>query len=233
MPTQVETKKNRGTLYTVLADGKFHTEVSPEAPGAIRREFETSDKKKGVKYEHVANSITGHIIEISLFESNFGKQIIISLGDGTVPDVSVYLSTQTQFGEDFMKKLPNINPDKNITLTPYSFEDEKTGKPRKGLTIYQNDGMEDRKIPDYYKRKEEGTDRIVSVNGYPEIPAEAENWQTDDWKLFYLQARKFLLEQVQKSPLYNRMVKNNPMKQSDASTVDYPQEEINPDDIPF
>lgn len=228
MTTQINYNKERGTIFSVLADGRFHTEVPEGTEGAVRREFETSDGKKGVKIELVAGSISGNITNIALYEGDYGKQIAISLGDTSKDDVTIYLSTQSAFGEDFMKKLPNLNLEKEIKFAPFSFEDDK-GKSRKGMTLYQDDV----KIEGHYHRKQ--GDVIVTQNGYPEVPADSKNYDSEDWKLYFGIARKFLVEEMKKNAMFNKAPQKQTSTRPKVGTtdIDYPAETISPDDIPF
>lgn len=216
MTTQIEYTKQQATYYSVLSDGKFHTTVTESTPGAVKREYETKDGKKGSKWELLAQAISGKITNLSLYEGDYGKYLQISLGD-----VVISLSTASNFGEDFMKKLPNIDLDKEVKLAPYSFEDEETKRVKKGITIYQ-DG---KKIQDYYHVKE--GEKYVEANGYPKIPAKSKDWDTDDWKMFFMQARKFLIGEVEKNKLFNAI------KTEGSTGIDYPTDSIKPDDIPF
>jgi hypothetical protein len=213
--TQIEYARPQGTYYSVLADGKFHTAVTEGTEGSVRREYETSDGKKGVKHELIAQAISGKITNIALYESEFGKNIQIFFGD----DVIVSLSTSSNFGEDFMKKLPNINLDKEVKLAPYSFEDAETKKNKRGITVYQDNV----KITDYYHVKD--GDTWTETNGYPKIPAKSKNWSKDEWKLYFMNARIFLTEELQKNKLFNAVKVD--------SELEYPKEDIKPEEIPF
>lgn len=225
--TEVKFTKERGRIFTVLSDGKFHTKVTPETEGAIMREFETSDGKKGTKYELVAESITCFINDIGIYDGDYGKQIRLSIGENNKTEESIYLSANSPFGEDFMKKLPNIKPDLEVTFTPFAFEDDG-GKSRKGLTIYQNK----EKIQDFYHKKE--GDNKIAINGYPEIPANVD-WDSDDWKLYYAQARKFLIEELKKNPMYNKDLNkfDTPKNQIANTGIEYPTNDTSPEDVPF
>jgi hypothetical protein len=217
MSTTIEYSKPQGTYFSVLADGKFHTTVSEGTVGAVKRDYETSDGKKGSKWELVAQSIAGKITNIAIYESDFGKNIQVYLGD----EVIVSLQANSNFGEDFMKKLPNIDLEKEVKLAPYSFEDEESKKTKRGVTIYQ----ENKKIADYYHVKE--GEKWTDANGYPKLPAKSKNWSKEEWKIYFMQARVFLLEEVAKNKLYNAV------KPAEATGVAYPKDEIKPEDIPF
>jgi len=222
MSTQIEMSRKSESYWNVLADGKFHCTVPEGTPGEVKREYETSDGKKGVKNELQAQAITGKITNIDIYDGDYGKQLKISLGD----DVVVSLNTETFFGEDFMKKLPNIDIEKDVRLAPYAFEDAETKKQKKGITIYQGDV----KIQDYYHKKD--GEKWVEANGYPKLPAKSKDWDTEDWKVWFIQARKYLLSEVEKHRLF-KAVKSDAAVVSAESSTAYPKNDVNPLDVPF
>lgn len=220
MTTKIEYSKPQSTYYSILADGKFHTTVTEGTPGAVKRDYETSDGKKGSKWELVAQAITGKITNITVYEGDFGKQLQVSLG----ADVTLSLGSSQNFAQDIMKKLPNIDLEKEVKFAPYSFIDEKSGKPKKGVTLYQDNV----KIENYYSVKKD--DKWQEANGFPKVPAKAKDWDTDDWKVYFIGVTKFLLEEIQKNKLYNAV---KPVESTGGSLEDYPTESIDPKEIPF
>jgi hypothetical protein len=178
-------KKNEGLgkkFITVLADGKFHQTVPEGTEGAVIREYEDSKGVKGSKTELVFDEVSGVITAISFDEGDFGKSLVLEIdGDGVVS-----LNTAGNFGEDVMKKLPNINLKQSVKLVPYSFEDE--GKSRKGITIYQND----EKVQNHYY----DSDKKKVSNGMPEFDGDAKD--KDDWKIYFMKVRKFLISETEK-----------------------------------
>jgi len=191
MTIQISYAKNRSPYYSVLSDGKFHTEAGEGAEGSVKREYKTSDGKKGVKNEFIVESIQGKMISLNVYESDYGKMIQVTLGDEK-EKIIISLNSESSFGEDFMKKLPLIDVTKEVKLVPYSFEDE-SGKKRKGVTIYQDD----KKIPSNYGSKV--GEKYVVTNGYPAFPEGSDKFDIDDWKMT---ARKFLLVEISKHSLY-------------------------------
>lgn len=192
----------KAMFFSVLADGKFHHGVEEGTEGAVLRKWELKDGTKGQKWEITAQDIAGKISNLSISEGDYGDQLHIAFagekeGDRTVV---VSLSLSSNFAEDFLKKLPNINIDEEVKLAPYAFEDENK-KLKKGITVYQ--GKEKIKGAYHEMKKVGKTEKLVTKNGYPEIPKEATNWKTDDWKIYYLSARKFLVKQLEKHPLFN------------------------------
>jgi hypothetical protein len=230
--TTIEYTKERPNYFNVLADGKFHLEVPEGTEGAVRRDYETSDKKQGFKWELLAETITGKIVEITKYEGDFGTSVIISFeAEGDEKRVVVSLSANGNFGEDFLKKLNNIKTDVEVSLSPFSFEDGK-GKKRKGISIVQNG----EKIQSYYSKKGEDG-KWTEINGYPQLPPVKINKKTKEiiplskveWKVYFGQARIFMLEELEKHPLF----KEQSETVSKVWTGNDDKEEVNPDDIPF
>ena len=207
-------------FWTILSDGKLHHSVPEGTTNAVRRDYETSSGEKGVKFELLAESIKGKIENLLFYEGDYGKQLQIYFAKEKPEDRRVVLSLSMagNFGEDFTKKLQKIDEEKEIKLVPYSFEDENKRKKR-GITVYQDNI----KIQGYYhevKKGKNGKDKLVNINGYPEVPKEAEKWASDDWKLFFLQARKFLVSEVEKHSFYNVVDVRAPQD----PVVEYPEE---------
>lgn len=196
---KVKYSSQKTTYFSVLADGQFHQSVTEGTEGAERREYETSDGTKGVKYELKAESITGVLGAVSVFSGNYGKNILIQFKklEKDDEDVVISLSANNSFGEDFLKKLPNIDVEKEVTLSPYAFEDEK-GKNRKGISIVQ----EDKKIASFYSKENKKTKKWDVINGYPEPEGDTKKFDADDWKSFFSDARKFMLKEFAKHPLF-------------------------------
>jgi hypothetical protein len=120
------------------SDGTLRLEVPEGTEGAVHREGLTSDGKAYSKWELVFKSLSGKISNMYFYEGDYGTNLMVSLAyDGGEDTIS--FGTATPFGEDFMKKIPNINLDEYVNIAPYSFIDDKTGKQRRGVTIKQGD----------------------------------------------------------------------------------------------
>lgn len=191
-------------FITILADGKFHESVEDGTPGSVVREYE--DSKTGEmkqKVELVHESVSGIITNVSFHDGEFGKSIQIELdGDGVVS-----VGVTSTFGEDFMKKLPAIKLDKEVKLTPYSFEAE--GKTRKGITVYQ-DGE---KVESFYYDKE----AKKAINGLPQPEGDTAKYDSEDWKMHFMVVRKFLIKQVE--ALFPPKFEPTNEKEADAGTI--------------
>lgn len=182
--------KAKQEFMTILADGSMRLPATDTTPNAVKREYETSDGKTGTKWELVYKELSGIISKVSFFTGDYGKLLQLTITDGEEETV-LSVSTTSNYGEDIMKKLPNIKMDQEVKFVPYSFEDEKTKKNKKGVTIYQAG----EKIENFYYDKESKK----NLYGYPtpEIK-KGEPWDNEDWKLYFGVARKFLVNEVTK-----------------------------------
>lgn len=192
------------TFASVLADGKIHVTVPEGTEGAVERKYATEEDKKdgdneksGVKHELLYTELTGMLLKVDFHEGNYGKNLLLTIGeeDDEKP-VTLSLSTESNFGEDVMKKLPNINLKKEVTLTPYSFPDKRTGKNKRGVTITQPGKKgEVEKIGNFYY----DADKKAAANGYPATPkpkVKGKALAKSDWRKFFGEAREFLIEDI-------------------------------------
>ncbi len=170
-------------FVSVLADGKLHMNVPTGTEGAVVREYETSDGKKGSKTELVFTELSGKISNIAFYDGEYGNQLQVTIVDGEEEPVVLSLGTQSNFGEDAMKKLPNVKLDEEVRIVPFAFEDDK-GKMKKGISIYQDK----RKITNYFYDPE----NQCNINGYPEPKKNTKS--SDQWKAYFLETRLFLVD---------------------------------------
>lgn len=174
-------------LMSILSsDGTLRLAVPEGTEGAVRREYETSDGTKGVKFELVFKSLSGKITNIEEYEGDYGTSLLVTFTYDGGEDIIAF-GAGTPFGEDFMKKLPNINLDEFVTIQPYSFTDDSQ-KLRKGVSIKQGD----EKIQNFFSAKE--GDEYTYLHGYPEPEGDTSGWSKDKWKIYFLNCREFLLE---------------------------------------
>lgn len=176
--------KKGGRFISVLSDGKFHEKTSEETEGAVLREYELRDGTKGSKWELVYQKVENVLItKVEFEDGDYGKNILVTLSDGD-NEVVWAQGTKTNFGEDLMKKLPAVDFAEKVTIQPYSFPSEKTGKPVRGVNIYQKN---DKVLSHFW-------DGEKPVNGLPEVDKEAaKNFDSDDWISHFTIVRKFLV----------------------------------------
>lgn len=234
------------SVYYTIVGGTFRAQVSEGDPNAVRREWESTDKKRsGVKYERIINAIIGYITKIQFFDSEYGMQLVISLDkddNGKTPKIA--LQAASREGESFMKRLPNIDFKKEVKLRPFSFTDQQDGEEVRGMDVTQADELGEFtvKIKNFFRDEE----AKKNINGFPDPEGNTEEYSKDDWKMYFLQCRKFLItytkEQViPRIPYFDSETVGRPTAAEARAAVtkdmpgapEYPTEEINPDDIPF
>lgn len=188
-------KKHDDAKYVNIlgSDGTLRLTVPEGTEGCEKREYEIKDGTKGVKYELVFDSLNGKITNIEFYEGKFGKNLLITVAD-TEGELTLSASTTQPFGEDIMKKLPNIDLKKEVVFAPYSFTDDK-GKTVKGVSITQ-DGV---KILNFFRDVE----AKKNINGYPDPkPKKGDKpYTSDDWKVYFIEARNFLTDYIEENIL--------------------------------
>ena len=222
-----ETRTSNATYYSVIG-GSFRTQVPQDHPEAVKRDWESSDGKKGTKYERIVNALIGTITNIQFVEGDFGVQLVITLDeaeDKRVPRIA--LSTASREAEYLMKCLPTVDLTKPIRFRPYSFEDEKTKKEVRGMEMSQEnaEGKFLNKAQNFFKDPE----TKENLNGFPAPDDEdTTGYDADDWKIYFMKCRKFLIKYTNE----NIIAKLAPVVAASApDTREAP--EIFPEDIPF
>lgn len=195
----LENTKEDTIFASILADGKIHVEVAEGTEGAVRREWKSKDgKSEGVKHELLYTKLSGMLDKVGMYHGEYGTSLQIRIVDPAAPagtkPVVLSLATAQNYGEDMMKKLPNIDQNIPVVLQPYSFEDRKTGKTRRGISVTQTaEGGEEVKIKNYYWDEE----KKESCNGIPQ-PKIKKTMTSDDWKLYFSGIRVWLIDETKK-----------------------------------
>lgn len=206
-----------GTYASINAEGVISVKVAEGTPGAKFKEYELRDGTKGSKWVLEFNKLDGFITDVKFFDGNYGEQINITVKDES-GEIILTMPLGSNYAQDIMKKLPNIDFSKKIVLAPYSFEDDKKKK-RKGVTIYQNEN----KVASFFADSEGNT-----INEFPVVPKKNEEMKTKDWTVYFIEVSEFLkvytesniIEKIKGSEVFNTEIKND-------------EPEISIDDIPF
>jgi hypothetical protein len=181
-----EKAANLKTFATVISDGSIRVKVDENTPGAVKREFETPKGEKGIKWEKVYQSLSGLINSLEIKDTDYGQVLNLEV-DGIV----LSLNTDGSYAQDLMKKLPNVDLEAPLEITPYSFTGDN-GKPMRGTTIMQGGN----KIKSHFW----GDENQAPINGMPVISKEeSQGYKKDDWKVFYIGVKKFLVDYTLKN----------------------------------
>ena len=181
--------REKNLFYSVIG-GSFRVQVSADHPEAVRRDWTSADgSKSGTKYERIIKSLVGHIEDIQFRDGEYGMQIMVALdpnADGWKPVIA--LPTGSREAEDLMRKLPGVDFTKEVKLRPFNFEGND-GEVR-GMEILQSDGTDFTiKVKNFFRDAE----KKENINGFPNPEGDTSSYSKDDWKLYFLQARKFLV----------------------------------------
>lgn len=212
------------TFLTILSDGKLHQRVEADTTGAVERTYKRDIKDDKGKitgeedvtvHELIHTSATGLITNMYFQKGNYGENLIVEIDN----DGAISFNSNQSYGEQLLRKLPNIDLSKPVTISPYNFT--KNGKSNKGVTILQDEV----KLQDYYF----DYDKKVSQNGLPEFDGDKDD--SNDWKLYFLQVNKFLKKQSQPIFEVNGFKAPEP-KEDTATTYKVENGEVAGEDLP-
>ena len=123
-------------IYYQVFDGVFRTKVHADYPDAIRR----INKNKVEVFEREVRALFGKIENVALEDSDFGKQIKITLDaneEGKHPVLS--FGVESKNGRDVLRKLPALDFSKEVRIMPYRFTPEGESEEKSGISFTQKD----------------------------------------------------------------------------------------------
>lgn len=229
-----EEKGSNNNIYWSIVQGSLRTQVPENHPEVVVRHWEAGGNK-GVKYERVVRALTGRIVGVTFYDGESGGKKFQNLNlildeneEGKSPVISVGVGTR--YAQDILKKLPNVDLKEEVRIEPFSFTPEGQDKVVTGVKITQQGGTGEFNTPikSFFHKKatdESGKDKVESINGFPVPEGDTQFYTTDDWDIFYKQARRFLV---------NYTKENISPKFETGTKVEYPEQEVSPEDInPF
>ncbi len=125
---------------------KEHHEVGGQQVTIAREIKDKQGNLVKTVIERYYESVDGFIREASIDTSgDFGSKLVLELVDGDEA-FTVQIPLESSYGRSVMLRTPNIDPELEVTIRPYSFESD--GKKQTGVTIYQkNKGWDGDKVP--------------------------------------------------------------------------------------
>jgi hypothetical protein len=212
-------------LYLSVVGGNMVENSEEGVEGAVKRDYELKDGTKGTKWEILHKNLSGNITTINFEESKYGERVIIKFQNGE-DKAQLSFPTDSKYFSDFAKKIPNADLSQEISINVFDFEPEE-GKRLTGVSMKQ-DGE---KVENFY------WDGKKTLNGMPEVPkADRKEYDTDDWKMFFLKVKKFLKKKVQAMDIPSYDSDSSGVTQEPVSSGT-PEKGINQDseedDLPF
>ena len=217
-------------MYRVLAsEGSFVKKVPEGTEGSrVRTYLNPKTETEETVSEDVIKAFTGYIRDISLEEKDWGEVLMITLVDSE-GEVLISLNADSNFGTDFMKKIPNVDLTKEVRLAPYSFEDGD--KKVRGITVEQ----EGEKIYSFFSAKD--GDKVTSINGFPEPEGDTSKYTKKKWRDYFgVDVYNFLRDYTVDNivPKFEDLPPlPEEVRQMDREAESVPNDEINAEDIPM
>ena len=184
---------------SISSDAKLRKVVPEGTPGAKERVYETTKKGedgnfiKGVKIEKEYESVSGKITDIAFVNTDYGTLLQVTVTDPFLTDdVEVLsMSTSNSFAQDFMKKLPNIDLNKEVVLKPFAFTPEGGTRELKGLTVTQDGIKVDKSFYDNEKKE--------NIMGMPTPDTKLKDEKNEmkrkhGWKTYFKEIEIFLVD---------------------------------------
>ncbi len=215
-------------LYLNIIGGSIVKKAEKDEEGARKRVFKDDDGNEHIKYDKPFKNLTGHIVGMDFSEGKFGEQFTITVQNGEAK-AKLKVSTNSDYFTEFAKRLPNVDLTKTVVLNAYDVEEEGKRNNR-GISIKQ----------DGEKLKNAYWNGTKVLGGMPNVSKEdSKDYDSDDWKVHFIQVRKFLKKKVQglNIPTYTPS-SNEGLVTDDAPNTVQKEQPIglggdNNDDLPF
>ena len=210
--------------YLSIVQGTLRQKVDQDTKNAVKREYELKNGQKGIKYELIYKEWFGVIRKLTIKDSEYGETLEVEFDDAVIT-----INTESRYFADFVKKLMGANINQTISIAPFDWEPEP-GKRSVGVTLTQNG----EKLKNYYWNDVDKT----PCNGIPMAPKNAKKtFKKDDWKMFFLTTKKFLIEELEK--IKSNITENIPEESTETPNPEKMEEEeredgeVRVEDIPF
>lgn len=207
--------------YYQVYDGTFRTKVREGTPDALERV-----NKKGVQvFEREVKALFGKIENVAVEDSDFGKQVKITLDkndDGRSPVLS--FGVESKDGRDVLRKLPAVDFTKEVRIMPYRFTPEDGDREMSGISFTQQDeeGKYTVKVENHFFDK--ATSKYL--HDFPVI--DWDNASESEQKIYKIQRDEFLVNYLKQ-----HVIPKFEFGGIDRGAIEYPEDEVNPEDIPF
>lgn len=153
--------------------------------GATMRTITKKSGETREVWEFLFTELSGNITSIETKDTDFGKQYEITLEDlGEV--MCLQVNADSGYADSLISRLPNIDVSQSVTLTAYSFTPDGQKRKKEGINVVQN-GVKLQSA--FTKEKPNGMPTVEKLQA-ADIMSNPP--QSDDWKVFFVQVRKFL-----------------------------------------
>lgn len=139
-----------GTIYLSVANGKLVRQFKQ----ATKESAERVNKTGKTVHEEFYKDLTGIITKIETKENDYGKQWQIVFQDGE-ERYMVQMPYSGRYSSSFLKALQNVKQGLPVRFMPWEMQDKSdVNKKITGVTMYQDDGNGQVKIPSAYTKED-------------------------------------------------------------------------------
>lgn len=203
--------------YYSVSDGRIRQKTDEKDPNAQYREG-TVDGKKYEIYELVFDYITGRITDIDVSDSEYGRNLEITLEDPSGENI-IRMKWNSVYANTFLSKCPNLDFSKEVTIEPFYFKKDKKAR----LILIQDNN----KIKAFYTKE--------NPQGMPRYPAdgsedEFQQWKVDISKFFYSE----LMNRIKPMIYHDDPLADKSLEETEVDeTIAGEKEEEGKDGLPF
>jgi len=209
--------QSENRTYLQISYGKLRRKSNSEDSEAVERENRQGD----LVWERVYNFVEGQITNIYYKENDeYGNSFDVTIDDGK-DKFSVVFKENSRYCQDFLSKLPNVELQNWVKITPYDFVPKDSDKNRQGITLWQNNI----KLLNYFVVKED--DKYTYNYEYPGSDGKMGK---DEFQIYLIKVKKFLRE-FTKDNIIPKIQKEF-IENADEKTVE-DSEEGNLGNLPF
>lgn len=151
---------NKNKVYLTIVNGKVTRRLKGEEPGAEKRALKNGREVWEMRYDQVDGKIKGFEWES---HDEYGEFINVMLEDNSGDAFQLQMPIRGGYAYGFFSRIPNVDFNKEVRLTPYLIDRSKEGKSDKAvLVIYQDDNLgNSTKVESFFTRE--------NPNGLPEL----------------------------------------------------------------
>lgn len=201
-----ENQSVRKTYVNIVA-GKLSVRAKEGDKGAVSR----TNKNDVTVWENHYPNLTGTLVNVEcvLNEALKANEYVLTIDDvGTLYRLSI--PCDSNYGDSFIVRLPNLKLNQIYTFTPYDFEDKE--KKKKNGEPYRNTGVS-------IKQGEEKIQPAFTKDNPNGRPQPQDGMDKDDYKVYQIQLRKFYRSVVTKFLEANVTPPAASQQQSSSSVV--------------
>ncbi len=204
--------ENEIRQYLNVSIGKLRQRVKEGDAKAKARTIEDTGE---VIYERIYSYIEAKLEKIFMrTHKEYGNSWVLLMQDGGAK-YSVQISENSRYGDDLLKKIPNMRYGIIYKITPFSFTPEGAKKEKTGLSIKEGETQ----IGSFYHEFLKNADKwqVKLLHGHPAY--EGPQNDKEEIKIYYMRVRKFLRDRATEYLANITSEENGPSTEAEANPM--------------